>query len=97
MKRDEVIHLLRSHLADLHQTYGVKSLALFGSVARDQAQPGSDVDILEEFDGQASLFVLFRLQDYLESLLNCKVDLGTRHSLKPRLRDNVLREIVDVT
>jgi hypothetical protein len=96
MKRAEAIHILHTHQSELRQKYGVKSLALFGSVARDDAKPSSDVDLLVEFDRPVGLFGLFALQDRLEVILRCKVDLGTPRSLKPRLREQVLREMVHV-
>ncbi len=96
MKRKDVIRILNEHTAELTGRYGVKSLALFGSVARDQASPISDVDLLVEFDRPVGLFGLFALQEYLENLLGCPVDLGTPDSLKPRIRDQVLSERVYV-
>jgi predicted nucleotidyltransferase len=50
MKRDEVIRVLREHRGELREQFGVKSLALFGSVARDEATGTSDVDLLVEFE-----------------------------------------------
>ena len=73
---------------------GVRTLSVFGSVARDQAGPGSDVDFLVEFQAPVSFFELFDLQDRLESLLGCKVDLVTRGGLRPELRDGILAEAV---
>lgn len=96
MKRSEVIQRLQSQQAMLAERYGVHSLSLFGSVARDEAGPDSDVDLLVEFGRPVGLFGLFELQDYLEKLLGCPVDLGTHDSLKPRLRERVLAECVDV-
>ena len=96
MKREEVVRILNEHRAELNERYGVKSLALFGSVARDEATSASDVDLLVEFDRPVGLFGLFSLQDRLESLLGCKVDLGTPASLKPRIRTRVLQEAVRV-
>jgi predicted nucleotidyltransferase len=96
MQREEVIRKLNQRRADLRERYGVKSLALFGSVARDEATPASDVDLLVEFNRPVGLFGLFALQDYLESLLGCPVDLGTPDSLKPRIRARVLQEMVHV-
>jgi predicted nucleotidyltransferase len=55
------------------------------------------VDLLVEFDGPVGYFGLFALQDHLEAILGCKVDLGTRDSLKPRIRERVLGECVNVT
>ena len=96
MQREEVIRKLNQRHADLYERYGVKSLALFGSVARNEATSTSDVDLLVEFDRPVGLFGLFALQDYLEGLLGCPVDLGTPDSLKPRIRARVLQEMVHV-
>jgi uncharacterized protein len=96
MQRDEVIRKLNLKRTELRERYSVQSLALFGSVARDEATPASDVDLLVEFNRPVGLFGLFALQDYLERLLGCPVDLGTRDSLKPRIRARVLQEMVNV-
>ena len=96
MKRSQVIQVLSERQGELARQYGVKSLALFGSVARDQASSTSDVDLLVEFDRPVGYFGLFALQDHLESLLGCKVDLGTPDSLKPRIRERVMGECIRV-
>ena len=96
MNREEVRPVLCEHDAELAQKYGVRSLALFGSVARDEAGPASDVDLLVEYERPVGYFALFALQDHLESLLGCKVDLGTSDSLKPRIRERVMGECVRV-
>ena len=83
MKRDQITQILQAHRSELEQKYGVKSLSLFGSVARDEDGPASDVDLLVEFTRPVGYFGLFALQDHLESLLGSKVDLGTPDSLKP--------------
>lgn len=93
MRRDQVITLLKARRPQL-ETFGVKSLALFGSVARDEARPDSDVDLLVEFSQPIDLFVLVRLQQYLETVLHCAVDLGTLDSVKPQLRHSIGRDIV---
>ncbi|HSQ17221.1 MAG TPA: nucleotidyltransferase family protein [Anaerolineales bacterium] len=97
MKRAQVIAILNKHRNILSEHYGVKSLALFGSVARDEASANSDVDLLVDFDRPVGLFGLFALQDYLETILGCSVDLGTPNSLKPRIREKVLSESMYVT
>jgi uncharacterized protein len=93
MKRDEVLAILAAHREQL-QALGVKSLNLFGSVARDEARPDSDVDFLVEFSIDASLFDLFRVQHYLEDLLGCSIDLGTKDSLREHLREPVLKDAI---
>jgi uncharacterized protein len=97
MKRAEVLRILHEKRGELAEKYGVKSLALFGSVARDEARPGSDVDLLVEFNRPVGLFAFIGLQQFLESVLNCKVDLGTPRSLKPRLKESVLQEAIHVS
>ena len=97
MKRDRVIRILMENHNQLAQDFGVKSLSLFGSVARDQAVSSSDVDLIVEFNRPVGYFGLFALQDHLEKLLDCPVDLGTPNSLKPRLRARVEQDLIRVT
>lgn len=94
MGRDEAIAILQAHRGDLDR-FHVKSIALFGSVARDEARPDSDVDLLVEFDGSPiGLFDLGALLEFLQEILDRPVDLVTRGGLKPRLRDRILGELV---
>lgn len=87
---------LGEHRADLERL-GVKSLALFGSAARGEARPDSDVDLLVEFSRPVGLFEFIRLQHVLEEIMGCKVDLGTPDSLRACIKVNILKEAVDVT
>ena len=96
MKQKDVLSLLSSHREELHRQFNVKSLAIFGSVARDEASDASDVDLLVEFDRPTGYFGLIALQDYLEQFLQCHVDVGTAHSLKPRIRSKVIQECIHV-
>jgi predicted nucleotidyltransferase len=93
MRRAEALRIIASHETEL-RALGVRSLSIFGSVARDQAGPASDVDLLVEFDRPVGYFHVFDVQDRLESLLGCKVDLVTRGGLRPEIRDGVLAEAV---
>ena len=76
--------------------FGVKSMSLFGSVARGEARPDSDVDLLVEFNRPVGLFGLVALQNRLEELLGCPVDVGTLDSLKASIRSQVMEECVHV-
>lgn len=96
MKQDAVLQLLKQKNTEMERKFGVKSLLLFGSVARDEATPTSDVDLLVEFNRPVGYFGLFALQDYLEKLLGCPVDLGTPDSLKPYIRERVMGELIRV-
>ncbi|MEM9008248.1 MAG: nucleotidyltransferase family protein [Cyanobacteria bacterium P01_F01_bin.86] len=95
MNREQVMALTQAHQTDL-QALGVKSLELFGSVARNEANTNSDVDFLVEFEIEATLFDVFQVRHYLEDLLGCRVDLGTRASLREHLREPVTRDAVRV-
>ncbi len=94
MKQDAVLQILKQKNAEMTKQFGVKSLLLFGSVARNEATPASDVDLLVEFNHPVGYFGLFALQDYLEKLLGCPVDLGTPDSLKPYIKDRVMGELI---
>lgn len=96
MKRDEVLSALK-HNNILAEQFGIKSLYLFGSTARDEARPDSDVDLLVEFNRPLGLFEFIELQQRLESILGCKVDLGTKRSLKQRIKEDVMRKAILVT
>jgi hypothetical protein len=96
MKRDEVLNALK-HNKVLVEQYGIESLYLFGSTARDEARPDSDVDLLVEFNRPIGLFEFIELQQRLEYLLGCKVDLGTKRSLKQQIKAEVLQEAILVT
>ncbi len=96
MNRDEVLKIIGEHREELARDFGVKSLALFGSVVRDEATSVSDVDLLVEFDGRpVGLFHLSRTQHYLESILGtARVDLVLRDCIKPALKERILREAI---
>jgi predicted nucleotidyltransferase len=71
----------------------VRRLGVFGSVARGEAEPDSDVDILVEFSQIPDLFEFAALRDRLAEILGRPVDLTTPQALKPRLRARVLHEV----
>jgi uncharacterized protein len=95
MERDRVLSMLRDRW-DILQTLGVKSLALFGSVARDEAGANSDIDFLVEFALPLTFDRYMDVKFFLEDLLEKQVDLVTWRSLKPQLREVVKGEVVYV-
>ena len=96
MDRDEVIDQLRRSDADLRRL-GVKSLRLFGSVARGEATDKSDVDLLVAFDGPATFSGFMALKNFIEDLLGVRVDLVTETGLRDGVRPHVEREAIRVT
>lgn len=95
MSRRSVITLIRKHRAQLEKL-GVKSLSLFGSVAREEETKNSDVDILVEFNGLATFDRYMDTKFYLEDLLGCKVDLVTPKAIKPRMKPYIMQDLVHV-
>jgi predicted nucleotidyltransferase len=76
--------------------FGVRALFLFGSVARDQAQADSDVDLLVEFGQSPTFRGYMDLKFFLEDLIGRRVDLVTRSGLRPRALPEVEREAIRV-
>jgi len=95
MNREQVLQILRLHQDELRKL-GVKSLELFGSVARNEANSNSDVDLLAELSESMSLFQFIKAKLYIQDLLNCDVDLGTKDALREHLRQPVIEESVYV-
>ncbi|MBV9636521.1 MAG: nucleotidyltransferase family protein [Methylobacteriaceae bacterium] len=87
MNRQEVLAKLRDHAPAL-RARGVRHAALFGSVARGEARPDSDIDILVEFDPEAdvSVFDYVGLKNYIAGLFEETVDVVDREGLKPHVR-----------
>ena len=93
--REEYITLITSHAEKLQNTFGITSLRLFGSVARNQHHDGSDVDIYVEMPPK--FFLIVRLKSYLETLLGCPVDIIRKHQhLNPFLLKEIEREGIEV-
>jgi predicted nucleotidyltransferase len=85
-RRDEIKSIVARH--------GGRSVALFGSVARGEERPDSDVDFLVELSPGTRPFEILAIGAELEESLGVKVDVGTPASLRVRLRDQVLAEAV---
>ncbi len=84
--REIILRMLKPH--------GVARVSVFGSFARGEAGPGSDIDILVKFKDPKSLFELVRIQDELGQALHRKVDLVTEGAVSPYLIDIIRREEV---
>lgn len=93
MTRDEALQILRRHEGELRQQ-GVTRAALFGSVARDEARPGSDIDVMVEFapDAAISVWAYARLKDLIQGFFSQRVDVVSRNGLNRHIRPTVERE-----
>src|SRR5436305_935320 len=93
---DAVLQTLRTHEGELRR-FGVSHAAVFGSVARGEARTGSDIDVLVELDRNRpiGIFQYARLKLYINEILDGAGDVVNRRTLKPLLRDGILRDAVD--
>ncbi len=85
---------IKIQITPLLKDFGVKRAAVFGSVARGEDTPHSDVDLLLELHEPLGLLKLARLNYLLEDLLHKKVDLVKTNSLKPAFKSNILRDAI---
>ena len=94
-RTDEYVRLLTSCSEELKHDFGVSSMRIFGSVARNEQHDGSDIDICVEM--QPKLYLLIALKDKLEQLLGCSVDLVRKHrNMNPALEEEINRSGVYV-
>ena len=91
---DELRARLAEALPALRARHPIRTIGVFGSWARGEQTPQSDVDLLIEFDGPVGLFEFFAVQGKLEDVLGVEVDLTTPAGLRPRLVDRVMREVL---
>ena len=95
--RDEIVAILRAHRDELRRDFGVERIALFGSVARNDAGLDSDIDVLVDIPHALTLFQLVALRLRLEEVLDApRVDVVLRDSILPPIRDAILAEAVSV-
>jgi hypothetical protein len=96
------IEIPLQEIAELCRRYKVREMAIFGSAARGEMHPGSDIDVMVEFDPDANVgWEFFELEEELARIFEIpsggrKVDLGTKRSLKPWVRPSALRDALVV-
>ncbi|MCS7216040.1 MAG: nucleotidyltransferase family protein [Thermodesulfovibrio sp.] len=90
---EEVKKILRENKDYIREKYGVVIIGIFGSFARGEQKEASDIDILVELERPIGL-EYFALWDYLEKILDCKVDLVKKSLLREELRDGILEETI---
>lgn len=93
-KKEEVISILKEKRTDLIQTYHISRIGIFGSVIRDEAGPGSDIDILVDFNEDASLLDHSGLKIYLERVFGEPVDVVPERAIRAELRISILSDVV---
>ncbi|MDG6257407.1 MAG: nucleotidyltransferase family protein [Methanomicrobiaceae archaeon] len=94
MARQEIERAVRERIISILTNYGATRIAIFGSCARGEATPESDIDILVRFDHPKSLFQLVRIEDELADALHRHVDLVTEKSVSPHIAGPIRRDEV---
>ena len=96
MKNDpaQILKSKRGEILRIAAQHGARNVRVFGSVARGEADPQSNVDLLVEMEPGRSLFDLARLLNALQDLLDCHVDLVDQGGLDRYIRDRILSEAV---
>jgi len=95
LDRDDIISILRGQM--IRSRFGLKSLLLFGSVARNEATQESDLDFIVNFNGVITFDRYMDLKIFLEDLFGKKIDLAIEDTLKPQIRQKIFEEAIDVT
>ncbi len=96
LNKSEILEVLKVNYGMLSNQYHVSKIGLFGSFVNYFESEHSDIDILIELEKPITLFQFIELEDFLTEILGRKVDLVTRKSLKPLLKDRILEEVVYV-
>ena len=97
LQRSQILGTLGALKPELEERFGVATISLFGSYARGEAGPTSDVDLLVGFtaDARPTYFSLSRLSDFLESVLGKKIDLLTDGGINPRIEPYIREDLID--
>ena len=95
LDRDDIVTILREQM--IRSRFGIKSLFLFGSVARNEATQESDLDFIVDFDGTITFDRYMDLKIFLEDLFGKKIDLAIEDTLKLQIRQKILEDAIDVT
>ena len=91
---EDVLHVLRENMPELSRRYRVKSLGVFGSYVRGEADEESDIDLLVDLEDESlTLLQFIALENHLSDLLGVKVDLVEKNALKPAIGRHILEEV----
>jgi predicted nucleotidyltransferase len=95
MIKQKIVAILKEHQKEI-KNFNIQKISIFGSVARDEETPKSDIDILIKFSGPATFDLYMDLKFFLEDLLERKVDLVTEDALRPEIRPFIEKDLIRV-
>ena len=90
---NEIEKILKQHKIEMKKKYNIKQIGIFGSYMRGEQTEISDIDVLVEFEQVPDLLTFLEIERYLEKLLDLKVDLVEKMSLRSRIREHILHEV----
>lgn len=92
---DEIISFLRLNSELLNKSFGVIRIGIFGSFARGEQTSSSDIDVVVEMDRtRKSIHTFLKLKRFLEKETGRKIDLGFEHSLKPAIKEKIMKQVI---
>ncbi|MCK4357925.1 MAG: nucleotidyltransferase family protein [Candidatus Cloacimonetes bacterium] len=94
--REEIKRIINNNKQFIKEKFDVMNISMFGSYLRGEQSDKSDIDILVEFRNTIDLFEFIELENYLSEILDCKVDLVMKDTLKPRIKDRILKEAIAI-
>ena len=95
-KAAEYAHVLREHLPELGERYGVESLGIFGPYVHGEQLKGSHLDLLVDFNRSIGLFDFVGLQEEISKILGVKVDIVREQGLELQVGEQILAEVVRI-
>ncbi len=93
---DEIKRILESRKDDLKEKYNIREIGIFGSYVKGDQSDGSDLDVLVDFEEVPGLLQFIEIENYLSDILDVKVDLVMKDSLKPVIGRYILNETVTI-
>jgi uncharacterized protein len=96
MDLDKILRGEREKILRITASHGAQNVRVFGSLARGEAGPDSDIDILVELDHGRSLLDIIAIKQDLEDLMGCDVDVVTEAAISPYIREQVLKEAISL-
>jgi predicted nucleotidyltransferase len=96
MDLDKILKDVREEILRIAASHGAQNVRVFGSLARGEAGPESDIDILVELDPGRSLLDIIAIKQDLEDLIGYEVDVVTEAAISPYIREQVLKEAISL-
>lgn len=93
MDKADILSFLSTHKQELHERFGLVSIALFGGYVSNEQSAHSDINLAIKIQSENKFRSFFTLKAYLEEALGCQVDLGIEGTLKPTIKERIKKKI----